>query len=40
MKRLLKDSHGMALVVVIFIVSILLTLTGASLLFSQLALMA
>ena len=36
MKNLLKDSRGMALVVVIFIVSILLTLTGAGLLFSQL----
>lgn len=35
MKDTLKNSHGMALVFVIFIVSILLTLTGASLLFSQ-----
>lgn len=38
MKRLLKDSQGMALVVVVFIVTILLTLTGASLLFSQMEL--
>ena len=36
MKHLLEDSHGIALVCVIFIVSILLTLTGASLLFSGL----
>lgn len=35
MKNTLKNSRGMALVLVIFIVSILLTLTGASLLFSQ-----
>ncbi len=35
MKHALKNSRGMALVFVIFIVSILLTLTGASLLFSQ-----
>jgi len=38
MKHLLKDSHGMALVIVVFIVSIFLTLTGASLLFSQVGL--
>ncbi len=36
MKNLFKDSQGIALVVVIFMVAILLTLTGASLLFSQL----
>jgi len=38
MKRTLKDSQGMALVLVAFIVTICLTLTGASLLFSQLEL--
>ena len=36
MRSILKDSQGMALVFVIFIVTILLTLIGASLLFSQL----
>lgn len=36
MKRHFKDSQGMALVMVVFIVSIFLTLTGASLLFSHL----
>lgn len=36
MKRLLKDSQGMALVVAVFVTAILMTLTGASLLFSQL----
>jgi Tfp pilus assembly protein PilX len=36
MKRVLKDSQGMALVVAIFITTILLTITGAGLLFSQL----
>lgn len=36
MKRTLKDSQGMALVLVVFMVTIFLTLTGASLLFSQL----
>jgi hypothetical protein len=36
MKHLLEDSHGMAMVIIVFIVSILLTFTGASLLFSQL----
>ena len=35
MKNTLQNSRGMALVLVIFVVSILLTLTGASLLFSQ-----
>lgn len=36
MKHLLKNSRGVALVVVTFITAILMTLTGASLLFSQL----
>jgi len=36
MKRLLKDSQGMALVLVVSITTILLTLTGASLFFNQL----
>lgn len=36
MKNTLQNSRGMALVLVIFTVSILLTLTGATLLFSQL----
>jgi len=38
MKHLLEDSHGMAMIIIVFIVSILLTLTGASLLFSQMEL--
>ncbi|TAJ97025.1 hypothetical protein EPO44_12750 [bacterium] len=36
MKRLLKDSQGMALVVAVLITAILLAITGASLFFSQL----
>src|SRR3972149_6200430 len=40
MKNPLKNSQGMALVVIIFVGAILLTLTGASLLFSSLDLKA
>ena len=38
MKHILKSSEGMALVVAVFVTAILLTLTGASLLFSRLGL--
>lgn len=38
MKPILKGSEGMALVVVVFVTAILLTITGASLLFSRLGL--